>query len=538
MKTNLTSKLLLVTFITFWLNQSTAQCYYSQPTSFWAKGKSTGIIELDNALNNENILLNAVFGVNIDLFVGGDQVNAENAMFAPICNHQNCQGEIWLGLNLMSSLFKKEHGLERLKAVFAHEYAHALQSKWGFSGYGKFPELHADFLAGYYIGIKGSVSEEMLTSFVDQFYSIGDNDFFSKDHHGTGTERGCAFIEGYKVATVNHLNTYQAYLAGIDYVRINTPCVSFKIQKQYEAAPVNVVNVEKGEIIITSDKKSLRLINNLGQIFGYSSPLSPFKAVDIPVGTYNIRPVFDGFMGPYSLPTIPIEVKPYSRVIVNITKVKNFWSIQCNVNYQYVDLPKPIDFYADGYKEFKNQNYVSAIEKMNKEIVKNPSNHNAYFIRAICKSENGDRNGAIADYKFILNNNNEIHNPIFLLGTIYNNIGYSYLELGEYENAQKYISSALELSPYEYYIWGSSGELNFKTGKYEQCVKDYTKSIELMESKISLASSLENNGTSYYYRGLAYLKLKKNNLACIDFKKALELGYTKANEELNKSCNK
>ena len=91
-----------------------SQCYYSQPTSFWSKGKTTGVQKLDNILNNENILLNAVFGVNIDLYVGGDAPNGENAYFSPNCQINGCIGEIWLGKYLMSSLFNKKNGLEKI----------------------------------------------------------------------------------------------------------------------------------------------------------------------------------------------------------------------------------------------------------------------------------------------------------------------------------------------------------------------------------------------------------------------------------------
>ena len=358
------SKIIGLLFLSFLLlqNQGMCQCYYAQPTSFWAKGKSTGITDLDNIINNENVLLKAIFGVNIDLYVGGDAVNQENAMFAPICGYQNCEGEIWLGLNLMSSLFKKTHGLERLKAVFAHEYAHALQSRWGFVGYGKYPELHADFLAGYYTGIKGTVSSNLLESFVKEFYSMGDYNFFSASHHGTGTERGCAFIEGYKIATEYHYNTYQAYLAGIDYVRLNNPCISFKIQKQYETAPVVNTNTEKGTIEITTDKKTLRLVNNQRQIIGYTSPSSSYKVENIPVGLYYITPKFEGFMGTYALPQLPIQVNPNTKVIAHISKVRNFFSLSYKVSYSYYELPKPNNFFKEGYDFFQSKNFDLAIE--------------------------------------------------------------------------------------------------------------------------------------------------------------------------------
>lgn len=237
-------------------NVSNAQCYYKDATSFWSSSKTTGNLKLDNMINTENAMLNAIFGVHIDLYVGGDVENNGNALFHPSCKLQGCIGQIWLGKNLMNELFQQAHGPDRLKAVFAHEYGHALQHQHGWAGSGKHKELHADFLSGYYIGVKGSISEDKLTSFIDQFYSIGDNNFFSASHHGTGLERACAFREGYKFATDLGYTVYQAYVVGKDYVLANTPCTSYKPTKTYKKVGTPAkVEVQKGSLVLKSEKK-------------------------------------------------------------------------------------------------------------------------------------------------------------------------------------------------------------------------------------------------------------------------------------------
>lgn len=530
--------LLILAFSCF-QNDCISQCYYSQPTNFWAKGKSTGLADLDNVINNENVLLQAVFGVKIDLYVGGDEVNQENAMFAQGCGYQNCEGEIWLGLNLMSSLFQKTHGLERLKAVFAHEYAHALQNKWGFAGYGKYPELHADFLAGYYTGVKGTVSSELLESFVKEFYSMGDFNFFSASHHGTGTERGCAFVEGYKIATVNHYNTYQAYLAGIDYVRLNNPCISFKSTKQYEVTPANSVsNLPKGSLsIIGNRKRTCRIFSQNNQLLATVSQGQSYDAENLPQGQYFVKTnTYFKLFGWSRTADIVFTINEDTKTNIQIKKIGLLGGM--SLGYSFTSLPKSQQYYSDGYDAFKANDFKKALEKLNKEIEIHPANYNAFFFRAISKSELGDRQGALDDYKIILSHNDEILKPVFLIGTLYNNIGYSYLELKDFANAEKYIKIALESNPYEYYIWASSGELNYLTGNYDQSVKDFTKSIELRKDKISRAQGFGENGFEYYYRGLAYLKLKKHKLACSDLTKAKELGYSKAETEILNNCSK
>ncbi len=233
-----------------------------------------------------------------------------------------------------------------------------------------------------------------------------------------------------------------------------------------------------------------------------------------------------------------LEIKPYTKLTVVISKVHNFFSVGCTYSWKYEELPKPINYYKDGYAAYQAKNFSSALDNLTKEINSNPTNYNAYFFRSLCKAELEDRKGSIEDLKIILEHNDEILNPAFLLGTVYNNIGYGYIQLDDLASAEPYIYKALAINPYEAYIWGSSGTLNYKKNNYEQCIKDMTRSIELMENKLSIAPTLENQGYSYYYRGMAYIKLKKNKLGCADLLKAKEFGYKLAEQEYLNHCGK
>jgi hypothetical protein len=106
----------------------------------------------------------------------------------------------------------------------AHEYAHALQNKYQWAGRGRNKELHADYLAGYYIGIKGLVSEDLLIAFSNEFYSRGDYNFFDPNTHGTPNERACAFQQGYFLAVLGNAGMTTAYNKAVKYVNTHYEC--------------------------------------------------------------------------------------------------------------------------------------------------------------------------------------------------------------------------------------------------------------------------------------------------------------------------
>lgn len=95
--------------------------------------------------------------------------------------------------------------LQSLSGLLAHEDGHIFQVGWNLDlklsdvrGYRmKFVELHADYLAGAYMGwrqIYRHVDAAELAAF---FFSLGDTSVASISHHGTSQERFRAFQQGY-----------------------------------------------------------------------------------------------------------------------------------------------------------------------------------------------------------------------------------------------------------------------------------------------------------------------------------------------------
>ena len=105
----------------------------------------------------------------------------------------------------------------------------------------------------------------------------------------------------------------------------------------------------------------------------------------------------------------------------------------------------------------------------------------------------------------------------------YNNRGTAYGELGNYQQAIKDFTKAIELNPQyamAYYNRGLTYGRNL--GNYQQAIKDYTKAIQLNPQ----------DAMAYYKRGLAYAKSGDAQKALENLKIAAKLGNRTAQDFL------
>jgi len=95
-----------------------------------------------------------------------------------------------------------------IKGICAHQFAHIVQF---FSGFyerltkgqqtKKLLVLYADFLSGYYIGLrKMHYTSAELLSLGRSWESIGDSSYTDPQHHGTPEKRLLAVEQGYRFA--------------------------------------------------------------------------------------------------------------------------------------------------------------------------------------------------------------------------------------------------------------------------------------------------------------------------------------------------
>lgn len=202
-------------------NQLKAQCFLSGVPSWGLPLNTTGSPKLDEILSKETALMESEFAVDVNIYAYDDG-KSPNAY--AISNPYS----IIIGKTLMLDEFVNTENANSIIAIMAHEFGHIVQYKFKLNTYkgwvGKWPELHADFLAGWYMGKKQYINPKDFEKIINSFWDKGDDNFFSSNHHGTPEERAFAFIKGYLSA---NLNIKEAYTFGTNFI-IN---ISSELQK-------------------------------------------------------------------------------------------------------------------------------------------------------------------------------------------------------------------------------------------------------------------------------------------------------------------
>jgi protein O-mannosyl-transferase len=177
----------------------------------------------------------------------------------------------------------------------------------------------------------------------------------------------------------------------------------------------------------------------------------------------------------------------------------------------------------------------------------------AYYGRAHAYEASGDLKAALADY------NNTIRlDP--KLAEAYNGRGWVYFSLGDVKSAMQDYNMAISLKPEYAEAYNNRGWAYNNTGDPKAALQDYNKAILLdplfekpyYNHAAIKATSGDFNGAiadynyllklhpddnmAYYYRGLARLSLKNTTGACEDWKKAANLGNTKAEQMIQQCC--
>ena len=129
----------------------------------------------------------------------------ENAFASREQKVAGTEGTVLFGQELFRHTMRRNEDGIAVLAIFAHEFGHIAQFRSGVdrslhAGQStvKLVELHADFLAGFYLARrKAEIPDLRLWSAGDVIHGFGDNNFTGPIHHGTPEERIRAMEEGY-----------------------------------------------------------------------------------------------------------------------------------------------------------------------------------------------------------------------------------------------------------------------------------------------------------------------------------------------------
>ncbi len=161
---------------------------------------TSGNPDLDRALIAELRKIIGVFAINPGFkYVYDERPNAfaSSATVVP-----GTTGTVFLGLNLVESELTKQWGGVAVAGICAHECGHIYQMQNDYAPLldGPTPvlfELHADCLAGVYMGMTRVHAKERMSAFAASLFARGDYNFNSPFHHGAPEQRVAAMEVGY-----------------------------------------------------------------------------------------------------------------------------------------------------------------------------------------------------------------------------------------------------------------------------------------------------------------------------------------------------
>jgi len=154
--------------------------------------------------------------------------------------------------------------------------------------------------------------------------------------------------------------------------------------------------------------------------------------------------------------------------------------------------------------------YEQAIEYLNKAILLNRNYDSAYYNR-------GTVYGQLGQYQRTIDDCNEAIRlkPDYI--NAYNNRGNAYAGLGLYDLAIENYSETIRLMPDYIPVYVNRGDVYAKTAQYKKAIEDYSKAIYLKPDYLRALIKRAN----------VYLKLDNENFACLDARRACELGNCK-----------
>jgi hypothetical protein len=160
--------------------------------------------EADQVCRTAETDLRRLFRVSPELWFFDDG-STPNAYATPFLRRGSlsADGTVLIGRALVARVSRRNElnrrWQHRLTGFVAHEWAHIVQFARNHHAAGKAAELHADFLAGWFLG-RTAGSSGVRDEAMYRFYFLGDHAVNHPDHHGTPMERASAATAGFDLA--------------------------------------------------------------------------------------------------------------------------------------------------------------------------------------------------------------------------------------------------------------------------------------------------------------------------------------------------
>ena len=189
--------------------------------------RSSGDRDFDYALAQTLAMISETLAV-LPGFAFSDDADTWNASATSARSLSRSDGTVLFGLALLHSLLEqREYPDVAVAAVCAHEFGHILQFKHdlirtlqGWDTTVRRVELHADFLAGYFAGIRKARRPTFpAVVFATTAHRFGSFDGNGANFHGTPEERAAAAVQGFQAAFRDRHSLTEAIAISVKYAR-------------------------------------------------------------------------------------------------------------------------------------------------------------------------------------------------------------------------------------------------------------------------------------------------------------------------------
>jgi hypothetical protein len=203
----------------------------AEQKQFGPSGKPTfvesGNRDLDYAMAQTLSMLTDTWKV-LPAFAYYDDSKEPNAAATAKRWFSRADGTVIFGRTLLGIFLRdSEQPDVAISMVVAHEFGHIAQHKYRLihpilTGQKtlKRLELHADFLAGYFAGVRKLARPSFPASvYATTVSRLGDSPSNAVDYHGTGQERAQAIVAGFQTSFRDRRGPGEALQIGVNYVR-------------------------------------------------------------------------------------------------------------------------------------------------------------------------------------------------------------------------------------------------------------------------------------------------------------------------------
>ena len=191
-----------------------------------ALARSSGNNFVDSGFGRSRSFMVRAFGVN-PAFAFLDDSQSPNAFATPenLIDWERGTGSVIFGVRLMTEEIAADRQTwgSALSLIMAHEWAHIKQ----FMSVGQMgnplAELHADFLAGWWLGGFNLMTNGYginPNSAARSVFDKGDFGFNDPGHHGTPQQRVTAMVAGYQLSVSQNPNVNQAFQLGLRFLGV------------------------------------------------------------------------------------------------------------------------------------------------------------------------------------------------------------------------------------------------------------------------------------------------------------------------------